>query len=88
LGETAITDEGLKYLADLTELQSLEIRGTKVTNAGLKYLRGLRKLKILHVAGTAVTLSGIEELRRSLPNMKADIEGPLIYRGARKPIDK
>ena len=42
-----MTDAGLKELAGLTQLQTLNLAGTKVTDAGLKELAGLTQLQTL-----------------------------------------
>jgi hypothetical protein len=39
LGGTGVSDKGLKVLAGLRPLSSLDMRDTKVTDAGLKELR-------------------------------------------------
>ena len=42
-----MTDAGLKELAGLQELQTLDLGGTQVTDAGLKELAGLKSLQTL-----------------------------------------
>jgi hypothetical protein len=50
LGYSDITDAGLASIADLTELRSLYLYGTKVTDDGLRHLRRLDKLETLVLA--------------------------------------
>ena len=50
LGETDITDPGLKHLEGLTRLQSLRLDyNSKVTDAGLKHIEGLTRLQSLGI---------------------------------------
>jgi len=42
-----VTDEGLKHLASLENLEVLLLDGTKTTPAGLQHLKGLKKLRRL-----------------------------------------
>src|SRR5262249_50858972 len=39
----AITNDGLRHLAGLTELEELGLMGNQITDAGLVHLRGLKK---------------------------------------------
>jgi len=59
-----ITDEGIKGIAGMTELVTLELDGTHLTDAGLKHLAGMKKLKTLNLSGTKVTNDGMEELTK------------------------
>lgn len=62
-----ITDEGLKYLSDLPNLVSLEIRGqNQITNDGLKYISNIKTLKWLKL----LELDNItDEGLKYLPNL-------------------
>ena len=44
-----MTDAGLKELAGLKSLQTLDLNGTQVTDAGLKELAGLKSLQTLNL---------------------------------------
>jgi len=61
-----VTDAGLKELAGLTGLQSLNLSGTKVTDAGLTELTGIRTLQSLELRNTKVTEAATEELSRRI----------------------
>src|SRR5262249_54974808 len=61
LGDTTVTDPGLKELAGLKQLQTLYL-GTKVTDAGLKHLAGLKQLHSLYLSDTRVTNAGLKHL--------------------------
>ena len=74
LENTLITDVGVKYLQNLTNLTYLSLDGTKVSDAGLPFLSKLTKLKYLNLSRTLVTSEGIRELQTSLPDCK--ITGP------------
>ena len=57
-----LTDAGLKQLAGLKALKSLNLSGTKVTDAGLKHLAGLKALQKLDLEDTKVTDAGLKHL--------------------------
>jgi hypothetical protein len=67
---TSLTDAGLKELAGLENLTSLDLRHTKVTDAGLKELAGLKNLILLVLEETKVTGAGVKELQKALPNCR------------------
>ena len=64
LNGSSVTDDGLKHLAKLTNLESLSLGGTKVTNAGLSVTLELPKLTSLNLAGCTVTLPMMETLSK------------------------
>jgi Leucine-rich repeat (LRR) protein len=57
-----VDDMGLKLVAGLKSLQSLDLGATKVTDAGLKELAELRSLHTLSLSNTQVTDAGLKEL--------------------------
>jgi Leucine Rich Repeat (LRR) protein len=59
-----VTDAGLKYLAEWTELRELSLDGTHVTDEGLKHLAGMTKLQRLILSDTKVTDAGMEHLKK------------------------
>jgi hypothetical protein len=65
-----ITDEGISHLANLKDLEYLDLSDTLVTDAGLKHLEGLAKLEELYLHNTHVTEAGVRELRNSLPSLE------------------
>jgi len=67
LCQTKVTDEGLKELAALTELQRLGLNSTAVTGAGLKHLVPLKKLQLLNLSDTKVTETDVAALKKALP---------------------
>ena len=58
-----VTDAGLKEVANLKQLTSLDLTSTPVTDAGLKELTGLTRLATLELADTPGTLA-VKELDR------------------------
>ncbi len=62
LNGTKMTDAGLKEVAGLKSLQTLDVRGTQVTDAGLKELAGLKSLQRLYLNHCDVTGSGLKDL--------------------------
>ena len=68
---TGVTDAGLKELATLKNLTTLDLSNTGVTDAGLKELAPLKNLTTLNLGGfTRVTDEGIKELQKALPKCK------------------
>jgi hypothetical protein len=65
-------------LADLKQLEQLDLEGTQVTDRGLKHLYSLIKLELVKLDGTGVTSAGIEELKRNLLGCRVDTGGPII----------
>jgi hypothetical protein len=68
----AVTDADLASFADLSELESLFLDGTRVTDAGLERLHHLTRLRYLDIVGTSVTDEGVKKLRQALPHCKID----------------
>jgi endonuclease YncB( thermonuclease family)/Leucine-rich repeat (LRR) protein len=62
LNSTEATDAFLEYLGTLTELDQLQLWGTKVTDEGLKHLKGLKKLRRLTLHDTPITDAGLGHL--------------------------
>ena len=62
-----MTDAGLKELAPLTQLRTLDLNETGVTDAGLKELAPLTQLRTLDLSETGVTDAGLKELKVALP---------------------
>ncbi len=62
LARTAVTDAGLKTVAQLPRLASLDLRQTKVSDAGLKQLAQSANLRTLNLYGTQVSDAGLKHL--------------------------
>jgi len=59
LAGTKISDDGLKTVKALPDLERLDLSGDDVTDEGLKHLKGLKKIRELNLAGTPVTDRGL-----------------------------
>ena len=56
-----VTDETVKFLTDLQQLEELDVNDTKITDNGLAIIGQLPKLRVLRVRGTQVTDDGFRE---------------------------
>lgn len=81
---TALPDAGLKEIAKLKSLRSLDVGCTGVTDAGLKDLAALQFLQCLSLKGTEVTETGLKELA-SLKSLRTlDLSSTQITDGGLK----
>ncbi|MGD0898054.1 MAG: hypothetical protein ABR915_09490 [Thermoguttaceae bacterium] len=62
MGETQVTDAGLKHLEGLSQLRVLNLVNSKITDGGLQHLERLSQLKWLHLSGPAITAVGLQHL--------------------------
>ena len=62
LARTAITDAGLKVVAQLPRLAALDLRQTAVSDAGLQHLASAKHLRTLNLYGTKVSDAGLKHL--------------------------
>lgn len=71
LGNTKITDGGVKELAKLKNLNKLHLEYTAITDAGLNDLKNLQYLEYLNLVGTKVTDAGLKTIAgsKSLKNI-------------------
>jgi hypothetical protein len=69
LSHTAVTDTGVRTLADATALKSLRLAETRVSDTALETLSSLRELESLNLHGTRVTGAGLLGLT-SLPRLR------------------
>ncbi|MDP7017249.1 MAG: hypothetical protein QGG36_15700 [Pirellulaceae bacterium] len=56
------TDETLRAIGQVTELEVLDLFGCDITDAGLMHLRDLASLRSLNLAGTQATDAGLDHL--------------------------
>lgn len=70
LGNTAITDAGLRAVAGMPNLRSLKLDETGITDAGLFHLRSLNNLKTLNLVATNISDEGLLALH-SLRNLRS-----------------
>jgi hypothetical protein len=64
LDSSGVTDDDLKEVAKLNQLQWLALYRSKVTDAGLRHLTGLTKLRRLGLHDTQVSDEGMKEVAR------------------------
>jgi len=62
LEETNLSDAGMKYISTFSQLQRLELSGTKITDAGVKELAGSAHLRSLVLDSTQLTNAGLIHL--------------------------
>ena len=55
----------------MTELEELNLYGTKVTNAGVDVLRDLKHLRTVDLRYTRVTRAGVDRLQAAVPRVPA-----------------
>ena len=60
----AVGNAGMQHLHGLTQLETLELWGTKVSDHGLQHLAGLNRLRELDLWKTRVTDAGLWQLGR------------------------
>ena len=80
VGDTHITDAGLKGLNEQQHLTDLSLNGTQITDAGLNEVRHCKNLTSLELLNTKVTVSGMTDLCKSLPNLRIYNEPAAIQR--------
>jgi hypothetical protein len=83
LSTTPVTDDDLKQLRGLTELETLDLSGTHVTGSGFKSLRDLPRLTTLRLWGAHVSDETLAYLK-DLPHLESlDVTAtPVTDRGA------
>jgi Leucine-rich repeat (LRR) protein len=59
---SGVTDQGLKALVPLTQLQTLSLRSTPITDAGIAALLPFQRLKHLDLSTTAISDRGVAKL--------------------------
>jgi hypothetical protein len=74
LAGSAVSDEGVAYLAGLRELARINLAGTRVTGEGLKTLTVLTQLEWINVAGVSIGWWTRLQLRRRLPGVELATE--------------
>jgi uncharacterized membrane protein len=62
-GNTKITDSGLHYIAQCSNLIFLQLDNTLITDKGLQQLSSLQQLQSLNLVGTNITAQGLEALK-------------------------
>jgi hypothetical protein len=76
---TNITDAGIKHVAKLPRLRSLDIAHAKVTDAGLAYLKDVKTLECLDLPSEGISDRGFESLAQ-LPLLR-ELDVSRVHRG-------
>ncbi len=71
LTQTPVEDKDLELIAQVGNVTSVDLRGTRITNAGLKFLEPIKTLETVNVQRSGVTREGADKLREALP--KAEV---------------
>ena len=74
-----MSDGVVRTLQEFTQLESLDLDGTRVTDAGLAALGQLKHLQRMNLQSTAVTNQGLAGLRQAVPgcSIEEPAKGPL-----------
>jgi hypothetical protein len=67
IGHTAVTDNGIPHLANLSQLSALELQGTVVSDHGIESRAALTTLSELRVFDTKISKQSAAALRARLP---------------------
>jgi WD40 repeat protein len=86
--ESFFTDEGLKKIQNMTQLEKLYLNGHAITNVGLSYLRNLTGLKSLHITSSDITSKGLLHLDNLLELEDLDINSAGVLDEGMKAIGK
>ena len=55
LRDALVTDDGLKSIAGLSDLEELDLSGVRITDKGIEYLRNLKAMRRLNLLGVQAT---------------------------------
>lgn len=76
LAESTVTDEDLRCLGSLPDLERLDLRATRITDAGLAHLKGCPRLRSLTLISVSrVTDAGLEHLKGLAHLEQLDLQG-------------
>ena len=71
-----ITNEGLRYIAAMPELEILQLLGFEISDAGLAELEKSYSLKLLNIEAGIFSNEAIERFRSALPECEIVIDQP------------
>ena len=67
----------------MTQLQSLQLMGSKVSDAGLQHLKGLTQLQRLDLDGTQVSDAGLNHLKGLTQLRELNLRGTKVTSGCK-----
>jgi len=70
LGKTGLTDESLKQISSLINIEKLWLNNNNITDAGISSIKALKHLEYLNVSYTRITVNGLKQMI-SIPNLKS-----------------
>lgn len=88
IDRTPITDDGLKHLKQIKELDSLDLEFTAITDAGLSHISHMTSLKKLDLEGTKITDAGLKHLRKMKKLTALDLRNTDVSRTAADKLRK
>lgn len=69
IGISKLTDQGMKYIFDMSSLEILDISGATITEISVSDLKRLTKLSHLYIGDTGISQNNIDELIKAMPNL-------------------
>ncbi len=81
-GTKALTEQGFRHLARLTQLRELDLGGSGIGDRHLEFLAELPHLEVLNLSGTGVTDAGITHVARCERLRRVDLGGTATGDGA------
>ena len=73
-----LTDDNMKPLGGLYQLQKLYIQGTQITDAGLVHLKNLKRLRVLWLENPKITDVGLEHIKGLKQLRELNLDGTAI----------
>jgi sulfatase modifying factor 1 len=77
-GNPRITDEGLRHLSEMKNLEILRLSGTNITGKGFSYLTGLKDLRFLGLKDCQLNDAGLAHIAKLKGLEEIDISGNMV----------
>jgi len=78
LEKTNITDDALKHIKQMTQLEKLMLKHTNISDAGLAHCSELKRLRVLSLGFTQVTDAGLKNLTHFKKMQGLDLDHTMI----------
>ena len=72
----ALGSEALSYIAEIENLENLQLDVTTISDDELNLLVRLTKLKTLSITGSGLTQMGIERFQQAMPSCRVSVHAP------------